>query len=210
MICQNSEQTKLSSLKIIYDKGTEAQGVLALLVPVGLWYYRSRFFLRFASVRFAQYQGQHIEEVLVKALADQNEQLGYEHGLFRELGKPKQILHVRILLDSLESRFFKTMRRMGHLNPISWQCKQGTLHLHTIIGQQCKLSLDEYRATFLQVPRIVNRRPVFVSEEVRQKLDQIVLRLSETRRMSVTGLLENICRHHIAMYEDDIEQWRKL
>ena len=34
------------------------------------------------------------EEVLVKALADQNEQLGYEHGLFRELGKPKQILHV--------------------------------------------------------------------------------------------------------------------
>ena len=77
------------------------------------------------------------EEVLVKALADQNEQFGYEHGLFRELGKPKQILHVRILLDSLESRFFKTMRRMGHLNPISWQCKQGTLHLHTIIGQQC-------------------------------------------------------------------------
>lgn len=159
---------------------------------------------------FAQYQGRHFEEVLVKALADQNEQLWYEHGLFRELGKPKQILHVRILLDSLESRFFKTMRRMGHLNPISWQCKQGTLHLHTIIGQQCKLSLDEYRATFLQVPRIVNRRPVFVSEEVRQKFDQIVLRLSETRRMSVTGLLENICRHHIAMYEDDIEQWRKL
>ena len=82
--------------------------------------------------------------------------------------------------------------------------------MHTIIGQQCKLSLDEYRATFLHVPRIVNRRPVFVSEEVRQKLDQIVLRLSETRRMSVTGLLENICRHHIVMYEDDIEQWRKL
>ena len=79
-----------------------------------------------------------------------------------------------------------------------------------ISSKQRKLLLDEYRATFLQVPRIVNRRPVFVSEEVRQKLDQIVLRLSETRRMSVTGLLENICRHHIAMYEDDIEQWRKL
>ena len=79
-----------------------------------------------------------------------------------------------------------------------------------VSSKQRKLSLDEYRATFLQVPRIVNRRPVFVSEEVRQKLDLIVLRLSETRRMSVTGLLENICRHHIAMYEDDIEQWRKL
>ena len=79
-----------------------------------------------------------------------------------------------------------------------------------VSSKQRKLSLDEYRATFLQVPRIVNRRPVFVSEEVRQKLDLIVLRLSNTRRMSVTGLLENICRHHIAMYEDDIEQWRKL
>ena len=77
-------------------------------------------------------------------------------------------------------------------------------------SKQRKLSLDEYRATFLQVPRIVNRRPVFVSEEVRRKLDLIVLRLSDTRRMSVTGLLENICRHHIAMYENDIEQWRKL
>lgn len=79
-----------------------------------------------------------------------------------------------------------------------------------VSSKQRKLSLDEYRATFLQVPRIVDRRPVFVSEEVRQKLDLIVLRLSNTRRMSVTGLLENICRHHIAMYEDDIEQWRKL
>ena len=79
-----------------------------------------------------------------------------------------------------------------------------------VSSKQRRLSLDEYRATFLQVPRIVNRRPVFVSEEVRQKLDLFVVRLSDTRRMSVTGLLENICRHHIAMYEDDIEQWRKL
>ena len=79
-----------------------------------------------------------------------------------------------------------------------------------VSSKQRKLSLDEYRATFLQVPRIVNRRPVFVSEEVRKQLDLIVLRLSETRRMSVTGLLENICRHHIETYKDDIEQWRKL
>ena len=82
--------------------------------------------------------------------------------------------------------------------------------MRRISSKQRKLLLGEYRATFLQVSRIVNRCPVFVSEEVRQKLDQIVLRLSETRWMSVTGLLENICRHHIAMYEDDIEQWRKL
>ena len=81
---------------------------------------------------------------------------------------------------------------------------------HRVSSKQRKLSLDEYRATFLHVPRIVNRHPVFVSEDIRQKLDLIVLRLSETRRMSVTGLLENICRHHIETYKDDIEQWRKL
>ena len=52
-----------------------------------------------------------------------------------------------------------------------------------VSSKQRKLSLDEYRATFLQVPRVVNRRPMFVSEEVRQKLDLIVLRLSETRRI---------------------------
>ena len=85
-----------------------------------------------------------------------------------------------------------------------------TTIVHRISNKQRRLSLDEYRATFLQVPRIVNRRPVFVSEEVRKQLDLIVLRLSETRRMSVTGLLENICRHHIETYKDDIEQWRKL
>jgi len=85
-----------------------------------------------------------------------------------------------------------------------------TTVVHRVSSKQRKLSLDEYRATFLQVPRIVNRRPVFVSEEVRKQLDLIVLRLSETRRMSVTGLLENICRHHIEMYKEDIEQWRKL
>ena len=88
--------------------------------------------------------------------------------------------------------------------------KEENVTAHRVSSKQRKLSLDEYRATFLQVPRIVNRRPVFVSDEVRQQLDLIVLRLSETRRMSVTGLLENICRHHIETYKDDIEQWRKL
>ena len=67
-----------------------------------------------APVRFGQYQGQHVEEVLVKALADQNEQLGYEHGLFRELGKPKQILHVRILLDCLDGLLIAQILHMLH------------------------------------------------------------------------------------------------
>ena len=74
------------------------------------------FFLRLASVRFGQHQGQHVEEVLVKTLADQNEQLWYEHGLFRELGKTKQILHVRILLDGLDGLLVAQILHMLHYN----------------------------------------------------------------------------------------------
>ena len=69
--------------------------------------------------------------------------------------------------------------------------------------------MEEYRTTFLQVPRIDDRKPVFISGSVRDKLDRIVRTLG-TRRMSVSGLLENLATHHLEMYRDDIEQWRKL
>lgn len=58
-----------------------------------------------------------------------------------------------------------------------------------ISSRQRKLSLEEYRKTFLQVPRIEDRKPVFVSGEVRDRLDEFVRRLGG-RKMSVSGLLE--------------------
>ena len=78
-----------------------------------------------------------------------------------------------------------------------------------ISGKQRRLSLEEYRTTYLQVPKITDRKPVFVSGEVRDRLDEVARRLGG-RRMSVSGLLENIARHHLSFYESDIEQWRKL
>ncbi|MBL1009108.1 MAG: DUF3408 domain-containing protein, partial [Escherichia coli] len=30
------------------------------------------------------------------------------------------------------------------------------------------------------------------------------------RRMSVSGIIENIVRHHLSLYEEDFEAWRKL
>lgn len=76
-------------------------------------------------------------------------------------------------------------------------------------GKQRRLSLDEYRAAYLQVPKIADRKPVFVSGEVRDRLDEIVRRLGG-RGMSVSGLVENLARQHLFFYENDIEQWRKL
>lgn len=70
-------------------------------------------------------------------------------------------------------------------------------------------ALEQYRQTFLQVPKIDNRKPVFVSCHTRDRLDEIVRRLGG-RRMSVSGLIENLALHHLELYGEDIERWRKL
>mgnify|MGYP003467260379 FL=1 len=72
-----------------------------------------------------------------------------------------------------------------------------------------KLSLEEYRSTYLKVPIIKDRKPVFVSCEVRDRLEDYVRKLGG-RKMSVSGLLENIARQHLDTYDADFEQWRKL
>ena len=78
-----------------------------------------------------------------------------------------------------------------------------------ISSRQRKLSLDEYRKVFFQVPRIEDRKPVFVSGEVRDRLDEVVRRLGG-RGMSASGFVENLARLHLEAYREDIEQWRKL
>ena len=78
-----------------------------------------------------------------------------------------------------------------------------------ISSKQRRLSLDEYRTTYLQVPKITDRKPVFVSGEVRDSLDRIV-RYFSGRGMSASGMVENLVRMHLETYREDIEQWRKL
>ena len=78
-----------------------------------------------------------------------------------------------------------------------------------VSSKQRKLSLEEYRTTYLQVPKIVNRKPVFVSETVRDELDRVVRYLGG-KGMSASGLIENLVRLHLDTYRNDIEQWRKL
>lgn len=78
-----------------------------------------------------------------------------------------------------------------------------------ISSKQRRLSLDEYRTTYLKVPKIINRKPVFVSETVRDELDRVVRYLGG-KGMSASGLIENLVRLHLEAYRNDIEQWRKL
>lgn len=78
-----------------------------------------------------------------------------------------------------------------------------------ISGKQRRASLEEYKEAFLLVPSIEDRKPVFLSRSTRDALDRIV-RMFGGRRMSVSGLVENIARQHFATYGEDIEAWRKL
>ena len=78
-----------------------------------------------------------------------------------------------------------------------------------ISGKQRRASLEEYKDSFLSVPSIEDRKPVFLSRNTRDALDRIVRMFGE-RRMSVSGLVENIARQHLATYGENIEAWRKL
>lgn len=75
--------------------------------------------------------------------------------------------------------------------------------------KQRKTALDEYRRLFMQAPKIDDRKPVFVSRDTRDRLDRI-MRLFGDRKMSVSGLIENLALYHLKVYENDIDFWRKL
>ena len=70
-------------------------------------------------------------------------------------------------------------------------------------------ALERYRQTFLQIPKIEDRKPVFVSCHTRDRLDEVVRKLGG-RKMNVSGLIENLALRHLELYGEDIERWRKL
>ena len=73
-----------------------------------------------------------------------------------------------------------------------------------ISGKQRRLSLEEYRSTFMRPYRIEDRKPVFISRKLRDTLDRFACKIGENR-MSLSGLLENIVRHHVELYAEDFE-----
>ena len=78
-----------------------------------------------------------------------------------------------------------------------------------VSSKQRKLSLEEYRNTFMRPYKIEDRKPVFISGKLRKKLDKFACKIGEDR-MSMSGLLENIVRHHIELYSEDFEHWKGM
>jgi hypothetical protein len=59
------------------------------------------------------------------------------------------------------------------------------------------------------VPKIDHPKPVFISESLRDELDKVARRLGG-KRMSASGIVENMVKHHFGNYGEDMEQWFKL
>jgi len=76
-------------------------------------------------------------------------------------------------------------------------------------SRQRKADYAEYRTTFLRTPKIINAKPLFISLDKKEALTRIA-RLLGDEKLSPSGLVENILHHHLEMYKEDIELWRKL
>lgn len=86
-------------------------------------------------------------------------------------------------------------------------CKQPPMH--RVSSKQRRLSFEEYRSVYLPVPKIENRMPVFISASLRDELDKIARRLGG-KRMSASGIVENMVKHHLITYGDELKEWYKL
>jgi hypothetical protein len=79
----------------------------------------------------------------------------------------------------------------------------------TVLTKDRKSSLAEYQETFLAVPRITDRKNVFISNSTREMIVGVVRRFGR-EKTSVSGFLENLVLHHFEIYDEDFEIWRKL
>ena len=50
-----------------------------------------------------------------------------------------------------------------------------------VSGRQRRLSLEEYRSTFMRPYRIEDRKPVFISRKLRDTLDRFACKIGENR-----------------------------
>ncbi len=81
--------------------------------------------------------------------------------------------------------------------------------IRRVSSKQRRLSFEGYRSVYLPVPKIENRMPVFISASLRNELDKIARRLGG-KRMSASGIVENMVKHHLKTYGDELKEWYKL
>ena len=80
--------------------------------------------------------------------------------------------------------------------PMPEQTDETPQVVRRISGKQRLASLEEYKETFLPVPSIEDRKPVFLSRSTRDALDRIVRMFGE-RKMSILPPTVRTSRHGV-------------
>lgn len=71
-----------------------------------------------------------------------------------------------------------------------------------------RVILSDYEQTFLHNVEIHRRAVFYASEEMKQKYTEVVQLLGKGR-FTLTSYVENILRHHLELYKDEINRLHK-
>ncbi len=95
------------------------------------------------------------------------------------------------------------------IKPAEKRTEPHSIFERRISQKQRKASLEEYKNSFLNPPKITDRKTVYLSKDTRDRLDEIVRRLGE-RGSNVSGFIENMAKEHLELYREEIDLWKRL
>lgn len=68
-----------------------------------------------------------------------------------------------------------------------------------------KIIQADFRTTFLTHTIVRDRYAVYISRDTKQTIENIIQHLS-TNKVSLSGYIENVLRHHVELYKDEINR----
>ncbi len=69
-----------------------------------------------------------------------------------------------------------------------------------------KQSVTDYESVFLIRNELQNRQGLYINKENYDTLQSLINVIRRKSKLSVSGLVDNIIRHHIDLYEEDINR----
>ena len=94
------------------------------------------------------------------------------------------------------------MNRLRHRKPLHPKRANGA------VGACVCLRMPDYEQTFLCVSDVQRRAGIYASEETKRKLLDVVQLLGRGN-LSLTAYVDNILRHHLEFYREEINRLHK-
>ncbi|WP_436417575.1 DUF3408 domain-containing protein [Petrimonas sulfuriphila] len=148
-----------------------------------------------------------IEELRKQAIAQQIRKMADDDPTEIQSTRPNEPLEKR--QEKQNEKPFVNKVQTEPSKPTQQSTEPETIVARRNSQKQRKASLEEYKNKFLHPPKITDRKTVYLSADIRDRLDEIVRRLGE-RGSSVSGFIENMAKNHLDTYQEEIELWKKL